>query len=215
MTSLQGTSEIESDLFAQLRYVLGCGEQHDAVNGMRSRAVDMVFWLEFDQALVVEYDGAYWHRGRERGDRWKAESVSLNGWLVIRVREEPLRPLRPEDVWVPKAADAAMCARLVILHAAHLLGGYQRSRMEHFLMAAAVPLTQEQVPCRACWHDSSGVRASTQFDHRCRSSHYVNSRTRASSGLTCTTTVSGTMIHLNVSKVVVKGTGMQMRSRSV
>lgn len=55
------------------------------------------------------------------------------------------------DVWVLKGADATLCARLVLLRAAQLMWTLPRKRVESFLIAAATPLTREQVPCRQCW----------------------------------------------------------------
>ncbi|MEU8632562.1 hypothetical protein AB0C38_10365 [Amycolatopsis sp. NPDC048633] len=142
-----GTSKLEAELFNQLNYVLGDGVQHWNFFG---RKVDMMFNID-SHGLIVEYDGAYWHRGRERSDREKAELLSEYRLTVIRVREDPLRPLRHEDLWVPKGADAILCARLVLLHAMHLLRWRMPQRAEGFLIAAAAPLDREQVPCRSCW----------------------------------------------------------------
>ncbi|MFF5093161.1 MULTISPECIES: hypothetical protein [Actinosynnema] len=117
--------------------------------------------------LVVEYDGAYWHAGREKYDRWKVErSLDAAQWQeseVVRVREEPLLPLRLSDVWVPKRSSAVMCARLILLH---LLQGFLVplrahdvcKRVEHFLAAAAKPLKKDEIHCEQCWKLASALR---------------------------------------------------------
>jgi len=51
--------------------------------------------------LVVEYDSAYYHSGRESIDRKKADSLTNAGWHVIRCRESPLEELAPYGVVVP------------------------------------------------------------------------------------------------------------------
>jgi hypothetical protein len=40
--------------------------------------------------LVIEYDGAHWHKGKESKDKEKSEFFELLGKRVIRVRERPL-----------------------------------------------------------------------------------------------------------------------------
>ena len=40
--------------------------------------------------LVIEYDGAHWHKGKEAKDKEKSEFFELLGKRVIRVRERPL-----------------------------------------------------------------------------------------------------------------------------
>ncbi|MGA2064912.1 MAG: DUF559 domain-containing protein [Thermoguttaceae bacterium] len=52
-------------------------------------------------SLVVEYDGSYTHRGKVMADRRKTEQLRRAGWTVVRMREEPLKPLTHFDVRVP------------------------------------------------------------------------------------------------------------------
>jgi hypothetical protein len=47
---------------------------------------------------VVEYDGCYWHKDREKKDVEKTERLKDRGVRVIRVRETPLLPLMEDDV---------------------------------------------------------------------------------------------------------------------
>lgn len=57
--------------------------------------VDFVFR---DLGLVVEFDGSYWHQGREDRDIDKAYRLRELGWTVIRIRERPLPILTTHDV---------------------------------------------------------------------------------------------------------------------
>ena len=59
-----------------------------------------------DLRLVVEYDGAYWHRGREDNDRQRDQQLADAGWDVLRVREAPLGTLSAHDIDVPSGASA-------------------------------------------------------------------------------------------------------------
>lgn len=48
--------------------------------------------------IAVEYDGGYWHGATEERDRQKSDALIHGGWLLIRVRQEPLPPIGPHDV---------------------------------------------------------------------------------------------------------------------
>jgi hypothetical protein len=64
--------------------------------------------------LVVEFDGCYWHREKARIDADKSALLTHAGWRVIRVREEPLEKIGPNDVVVPQKAPKAG-ANIVLL----------------------------------------------------------------------------------------------------
>ncbi|MGW5496841.1 hypothetical protein [Streptomyces olivaceoviridis] len=67
---------------------------------------------------MVQFDGSYWHRDTEERDRLKAEAIERHrpGWVVVRVREEPLQLTRHRDVVVPLLADPSTAASIVIEH---------------------------------------------------------------------------------------------------
>ncbi|MGC5040584.1 hypothetical protein ACPXCS_34035 [Streptomyces sp. DT190] len=112
-------SRQETELFAELQLVLTGGEQQYPLQTPHSRyRRDMIFPADHDQAVVVEFDGSYWHRDAEERDRLKAEAVEHHrpGWMVVRVREEPLRPTRLGDVVVPYLADPFTAASIVVEH---------------------------------------------------------------------------------------------------
>jgi hypothetical protein len=66
--------------------------------------------------LLIEYDGVYYHRGREDHDTQKSAALRAAGWTVIRMRETPLPGLHPHDMPVPirnaAAADELVSALL-------------------------------------------------------------------------------------------------------
>jgi len=43
--------------------------------------------------LIIEFDGAYWHKDKELVDLKKTNELKKSGWTVIRVREKPLKIL--------------------------------------------------------------------------------------------------------------------------
>jgi hypothetical protein len=75
--------------------------------------------------LVVEVDGSWWHRAKERQDRAKSAGLTAAGWKVIRVREHPLTPLGRNDVAVPQRCDPFQLASLVLDRIADLYPQYR------------------------------------------------------------------------------------------
>jgi hypothetical protein len=63
---------------------------------LRSWRVDML--LPGTPAVVVEYDGAYWHTEREEHDRLKADDLTTSGYIVVRIREHPLTQITENDI---------------------------------------------------------------------------------------------------------------------
>ena len=54
------------------------------------------------EKLVLEYDGALWHKGQKSyaRDMRKTEELKAEGWTVIRIREEVLEPIQSHDLLV-------------------------------------------------------------------------------------------------------------------
>lgn len=115
------TSGLETTVFNVLTFVLGCGMQDVEVPFDRRMNLDMLFEANTGFRLGVEYDGAYWHLGRESRDRQKAERLVGSGFVhdVMRIREEPLDPLGPLDVSVPRGAPGDEVAGRTVLHLQH------------------------------------------------------------------------------------------------
>ena len=75
--------------------------------GDRRLHVDIMLRSE---KLIIEFDGAYWHKtlkDKEEKDREKTELLENLGWRVLRLREEPLNKIRPHDLVVPVIANKA------------------------------------------------------------------------------------------------------------
>jgi hypothetical protein len=56
--------------------------------------------------LVIEYDGSFYHRGREEHDANKSNALRAAGWQVVRLREAPLERLTHHDLPVEAVAPA-------------------------------------------------------------------------------------------------------------
>jgi very-short-patch-repair endonuclease len=67
-----------------------------------------------ERIVVVEYDGAYWHRNRIEDDTKKGTAVRGAGHSMIRVREAPLVALHEDDVVVERGADTHVAAVAVL-----------------------------------------------------------------------------------------------------
>ena len=57
-----------------------------------SRVNDVDIKLK-NEKIVIEYDGAYWHKDKAEKDKRKTKELQKAGWTVIRVREKPLKIL--------------------------------------------------------------------------------------------------------------------------
>ncbi|MGE7439512.1 zinc-ribbon domain-containing protein [Kitasatospora sp. NPDC001175] len=117
-------SRQETDLFAELQHVLSGGEQQHLLRTATGRwRLDMLFPVDGDRQVVIEFDGSYWHRDSFDRDLRKAlEIESLRpDWTVVRVREEPLELTRAGDMAVPLLADPFTATSLVLDHLMTLL----------------------------------------------------------------------------------------------
>ena len=52
--------------------------------------------------LGIEFDGAYWHKGKRELDKLKTEQLHHEGFHIIRVRQEPLKRIFDTDVMASK-----------------------------------------------------------------------------------------------------------------
>ena len=86
------TSIPEFRLIAELEYIFGSVVRRSKFSGSE---VDI--YIDRYQ-IGIEYDGAYWHKGKESRDKKKEELLSFLGIILIRVREEPLEIISERDV---------------------------------------------------------------------------------------------------------------------
>ncbi len=55
--------------------------------------IDIASITAAGQRIAIEYDGAYWHAEKTRVDTAKSLDLLAAGWLVVRLREQPLHSL--------------------------------------------------------------------------------------------------------------------------
>ncbi|WP_445381585.1 zinc-ribbon domain-containing protein [Robiginitalea sp. IMCC43444] len=48
--------------------------------------------------LAIEFDGSYWHKGNREFDQIKSEQILSAGFDLLRIREEPLKPINEFDI---------------------------------------------------------------------------------------------------------------------
>ncbi|MET7778109.1 hypothetical protein ABZU94_29265 [Streptomyces mirabilis] len=72
--------------------------------------------------VAVEYDGAYWHRNSVRRDLDKTVDLAASGHHVIRIREQPLTALTPNDIVCTADQPAEEIAEAVYEAILHLTG---------------------------------------------------------------------------------------------
>jgi len=64
--------------------------------------------------LIVEFDGADWHRNKHDKDAEKTALLEAENWSVIRVRERPLSSVHTNDVMVETLAPPKEVADAVL-----------------------------------------------------------------------------------------------------
>jgi hypothetical protein len=140
LTGDQATSKLQGEIFTLLNYVIGPGHRDQEAFFRRPTRLDMVFRLPSGRWLVVEYDGAYWHRNQEERDFRKARMVEEAWW----------------DRRVPARSDAGTCTRLVLLHLLHVMcddfgNRFEEGAVVSFLRSTPRPLLRDDVRCKECW----------------------------------------------------------------
>ena len=86
------TSKQEIRILCELRKVF---ENVQYRTKIRKKEVDIYL---ADYKIGVEFDGSYWHRGKEAKDAKKNKSLLDAGVILIRIREEPLRKISDHDI---------------------------------------------------------------------------------------------------------------------
>lgn len=144
------SSRWERDTFTVLQLVLGRGERDVPVPSDHRTRLDMRFRGRGDLLIGIEYDGAYWHAGREDADLWKTHRLMSTGTaaVVVRIRESRLRPTAYEDVCVRTGESPAVIAIAALLHLIHI--GAVGDDVETRVAAAAVKVHRHQIRCGRC-----------------------------------------------------------------
>lgn len=126
----RGVSRREEEIFSSLREYFPAlvspgsvaRSAPPAAGGRRLRSWRVDMLLPGQPAVVVEYDGAYWHGNREQQDRDKTADLTASGHLVVRIREHPLPAVTPHDVTCTSEQSAHDVAGLVHRRIVGLVG---------------------------------------------------------------------------------------------
>lgn len=150
-------SKIQAAVFQLLSFVLGGGKHNVPFPDDRRMEVDMVFELSADFRLAIEYDGAYWHAGKELADARKAYRLVESGFVrkVVRLREEPLELIDYDDVPLAKGSQPSEIVQLVLLHLSHagwrIVPSDLLLNIEAFLRSSAARLQAGRIACPECY----------------------------------------------------------------
>lgn len=126
-----GTSVAEQELRSELAAAGVPVSDTASVAGVRPDIV-IESWR-----IIVEYDGAYYHRDRSAQDCRQTRKLNGAGYRVVRVREAPLKPLGPHDVTVPDPSTPVERAKAVLAKLADL--GHSSRTMRSYLSTATRP----------------------------------------------------------------------------
>ena len=67
-----------------------------------------------EEKIIIEYDGVFYHKGREAQDEKKTALLRRNGWKVLRVREYGLLSVTENDLFVEPALETFLLASKVL-----------------------------------------------------------------------------------------------------
>jgi len=84
-----------------------------------------------DEKIVIEYDGAYWHKDKAIKDISKTVSLKKAGWSVIRVREHPLDILDSKFNVHSKSGEYKSTTNVVLKKIEEL--GFKINNLEEYL----------------------------------------------------------------------------------
>ena len=81
-------SKEEIYLLFELKYFFDIDPEDTKIKLSKVESVD----IKINEInTIVEYDGAYWHQDRALKDSSKTKELEKLGWIVVRVREKPLK----------------------------------------------------------------------------------------------------------------------------
>jgi len=73
-----------------------------------------IYISEFN--LGIKFDGSFWHKGKRELDMLKTTKLRKQGFDIMRIREEPLKPTSPIDIVSAKPFNAKAVTTAVLQH---------------------------------------------------------------------------------------------------
>lgn len=113
--------------------------------------LDMLFRPPTGFRLGIEFDGAYWHEGREYADFRKTTRLLDSCFVdeVLRIRERPLPPTRHMDLAIPRAAPGHEIVGHTLAHLCHTVADHFGPETEERLDEQMKLLTRPPDPNRS------------------------------------------------------------------
>ena len=69
--------------------------------GFKSKINGKLFSIDIylqELNIGIEFDGSYWHKDKKDFDKLKTQSLKSEGFEIMRIREEPLKPITDIDI---------------------------------------------------------------------------------------------------------------------
>ena len=85
--------------------------------------------------LGIEFDGSYWHKDKRALDKLKTEQLQEDGFKIMRIREEPLKPITEIDVVSIQPFNAKKVTDDILRHIieAYYINGIQLAKINRYL----------------------------------------------------------------------------------
>ena len=96
--NLTPRSESEVYLSFEISQFFRINPNDQTIEGPKGETLNVDIKIPEERVVVVYFDDAYWHRGREDRDTRKSERLRNAGWKVVRVRDHGLGEIAAIDV---------------------------------------------------------------------------------------------------------------------
>jgi very-short-patch-repair endonuclease len=137
----------------------------------KKKRVDIVIR---DRKVVLEYDGAHWHKSLIARDRQEISLFLESGWRLIRIRESPLERLSTDDVIVSpnQSLYQRTCAVIRHLDAAGLIAASKKKKVRSYLSQGRLTVangdlaqSENWLPFKSArrWARSLGLPSTTAY----------------------------------------------------
>lgn len=111
---IKGKASLKETVLAlELSHFLSVKTQEKIDFENREKSVDLIVK---DQKLIIEYDGYHWHKNSHDADLLFTNEMKKNGWMVLRVREGPLKKLSDLDLIISSKISEIEVCKLAVQH---------------------------------------------------------------------------------------------------
>ena len=103
-------SELEIRFFSELEIL-----NQNILWKVRKYGFEIDIFLE-DLNLGIEIDGSYWHKNRDKFDKYKNKVLKKNGIKVIRFRDSPLKKIEKKDYIFDRKTESFLLIKEFLTH---------------------------------------------------------------------------------------------------